>query len=333
MSEAEYSALPEMRVHELLGEDAAFLGLRLRAGADGLDKTITAQRIQKPGLALAGFMEIVHSGRVQVLGQSEIEFLDKTPDERRRTVIEQLCEHEIACFVVSKGLDPPPELREACERGGIPLLVTELVSSVLIDRLTRLLERRLAPQLRLHGVLIDVYGLGVLMLGESGVGKSECALDLIVRGHRLVSDDVVEIRRVGDELVGTGPGLTRYHMELRGLGILNVKDLFGVASVRRTKDVELVLRLTHWEEGETYERLGLDERTYEILGVGTPLIEMPVAPGRNLAVLIEVAARNHLLKQKGYHPARELAARLDEKLRQEAPPVPAPGTAGGDGEE
>jgi HPr kinase/phosphorylase len=331
MSEPEYSVLPRMSVRELLGEDASSLGLRLRAGRRGLDRVITAQRLQKPGLALAGFMEIVHPGRVQVLGQSEIDFLDRTPGETRARVIEQLCEHEIACFVVSKGLATPPELHGACDRAGIPLLVTGLVSSVLIDRLTRFLERRLAPQLRLHGVLIDVYGLGVLLLGESGVGKSECALDLIVRGHRLVSDDVVEIRRVGDVLAGTGPELTRYHMELRGLGILNVKDLFGVASVRRTKDIELVLRLAHWEEGETYERLGLDERTYEILGVATPLIEMPVAPGRNLAMLIEVAARNHLLKQKGYHPARELAARLDEKLRRDEPPdsAPAAGEAAG----
>lgn len=333
MSEAPYSELPRMRVRELLETDASSLALRLRAGRRGLDKLITAPRIQKPGLALAGFLEIVHPGRVQILGQSEIEFLDRTPDERRRAVIRQLCEHEIACFVISKGLAAPPELHEACERGDIPLLVTDLVSSALIDRLTKILERRLAPRLRLHGVLIDVYGLGVLLLGESGVGKSECALDLIVRGHRLVSDDVVEIRRVGDDLVGTGPELTRYHMELRGLGILNVKDLFGVASVRRTKDVQLVLRLAHWEEGETYERLGLDERTYEILGLETPLIEMPVAPGRNLAVLIEVAARNHLLKQKGYHPARELAARLDEELRQDPPPEPTPRAANAAGED
>jgi HPr kinase/phosphorylase len=166
----------------------------------------------------------------------------------------------------------------------------------------------------IHGVLLDIYGLGVLLFGDSGVGKSECALDLVVRGHRLVSDDVVEIKRKEGTLEGTGPELTRYHMELRGVGIVNVKDLFGVAAVRMNKLVEYVIRLDPWRVGKKYDRLGLDDNTYEILGVALPYVEMPVGPGRNLSVLIEVAARNHLLKLKGYHPARELARRLGEKL-------------------
>jgi HPr kinase/phosphorylase len=169
-----------------------------------------------------------------------------------------------------------------------------------------------------HGVLLDIYGLGVLLLGDSGVGKSECAIDLVVRGHRLVSDDVVEIKRVGEKLVGTGPELTRYHMELRGVGIINVKDLFGVASVRMTKFVEFVIKLDPWKSGKKYDRLGLDENGYDILGVTLPYVEMPVGPGRNLSVLIEVAARNHLLKLKGYHPARELARKLGERMQPPA---------------
>src|SRR4029453_12631918 len=179
---------------------------------------------------------------------------------------------------------------------------------------------RLAPRAVVHGVLLDVYGLGVLLLGDSGVGKSECALDLVVRGHRLVSDDVVEIKRRGEQLVGTGPELTRYHMELRGVGIINVKDLFGVASVRLTKFVEYVIKLDPWKPGKRYDRLGLDDNGHEILGVNLPYVEMPVGPGRNLSVLIEVAARNHLLKLKGYHPARELARRLGERIQ--TPPLP-----------
>jgi HPr kinase/phosphorylase len=305
-----------MTVRDLLSEEAVSLGLRLRAGRQGLENHIAAQRIQKPGLALAGYQEFIHPGRVQILGKSEVGFLQGLPEDRRAKVIEQLCTREIACIVVTKGLATPPELRAGCDRARIPLLVTEMVSSMVIDRLIKVLERRLAPRLRLHGVMVDVYGLGVVLLGESGVGKSECALDLIVRGHRLVSDDIVEIRRVGEYLVASGPELTRYHMELRGLGILNIKDLFGVTSVRATKDLDLVMRLDRWEEGKSYERLGLDERSYEILGVEVPLIEMPVGPGRNLAILIEVAARNQLLKQKGYHPARELAARVDQRLQQ-----------------
>jgi HPr kinase/phosphorylase len=221
----------------------------------------------------------------------------------------------VSCFVLTTGLNPPTELLDETERQGVPLLRTDLSTSTAIERLTRYLENKLAPQTVVHGVLLDVYGLGVLLMGDSGVGKSECAIDLVVRGHRLVSDDVVEIKQLGDHLVGTGPELTRYHMELRGVGIINVKDLFGVASVRLTKYVEFVIKLDPWKPGKKYDRLGLDEVGYEILGVRLPYVEMPVGPGRNLSVLIEVAARNHLLKLKGYHPARELARKLSERIQ------------------
>lgn len=222
----------------------------------------------------------------------------------------------MSCLVLTSGLHPPDELVEGTERLGVPLLRTSLNSSAAVDRLTAWLEDRLAPRVVIHGVLVDVYGLGVLLLGDSGMGKSECALDLVVRGHRLVSDDVVEIKRRGSLLVGTGPELTRYHMELRGVGIVNVKDLFGVAAVRLSKFVEYVIRLDPWKAGKSYDRLGLDETTYTILGMELPYIEMPVGPGRNLSVLIEVAARNQLLKRKGYHPARELARRLGRRMQR-----------------
>ena len=318
MAEHESCAIPSMAVRELLTDKAAGeLGLSLVAGEDGLDNTINRPRIQKPGLALAGFLEYIHPGRIQILGRSEITFLAERPSEERARIISQICRQGVSCFVVTAGRQPPEELSLETERYRVPLLCTDLPSSVVIDGLTRYLEDRLAPRAVMHGVLLDVYGLGVFILGDSGVGKSECALDLVVRGHRLVSDDVVEIRRKRGILVGTGPELTRYHMELRGLGIINVKDLFGVASVRFEKDVEYLIKLDPWKPGKRYDRLGLDENVYEILGVKLPYVEMPVGPGRNLSVLIEVAARNHLLKRKGYNPARELARRLGERLHTE----------------
>jgi HPr kinase/phosphorylase len=304
-----------MAVRELLTDkNADSLNLLLVSGAEGLDNIINRPRIQKPGLALAGYLEYIHSGRIQIMGKAEVAFLHERPPAERGRIVAQLCRQGGSCFVVTAGQEPPPEMVEETDRHRVPLLRTDVATSVAVDVLTEYLEDRLAPRIVIHGVLLDVYGLGVLLLGDSGVGKSECALDLIVRGHRLVSDDVVEIKRRGDELVGTGPELTRYHMELRGLGIVNVKDLFGVAAVRMVKFVEHVIRLDPWKSGKTYDRLGIDQKTHEILGIELPYVEMPVRPGRHLSVLIEVAARNHLLKLKGYHPARELARRLGESL-------------------
>ena len=336
MTGPDTSAIPSMTVGELLTDDAATpLNLTLISGADGLDNVVDRPRIQKPGLALAGFLEYVHPGRIQILGKSETSFLEERAPAERARIVSQLCRQGVSCFVITTGLTPPDELIDETERQRVPLLRTELSSSTTIERITRYLEDRLAPRTVVHGVLLDVYGLGVLLMGDSGVGKSECAIDLVVRGHRLVSDDVVEIKRRGDLLVGTGPELTRYHMELRGVGIINVKDLFGVASVRMTKFVEYVIKLDPWKAGKKYDRLGLDERGYEVLGVSLPYVEMPVGPGRNLSVLIEVAARNHLLKLKGYHPARELARRLGERIHTptlDADGDPIPDHEPGDGE-
>jgi HPr kinase/phosphorylase len=305
-----------MAVRELLvGEALDHLALTVVSGAEGLDNTVSRPEIQMPGLALAGFLEYIHPGRVQVLGKSEITYLEERGPAERSRIVSQICRHGVSCFIVASGLEPPRELLEETENNNVPLLRTERTSAEVIEALTSHLEERLAPRAVAHGVLMDIYGLGVLILGDSGVGKSECALELVVRGHRLVSDDIVEIRRTGEDLVGTGPELTRYHMELRGLGLINIKDLFGVAAVRMEKFVEYVIKLDPWKPGKRYDRLGLDESGYEILGVTLPYVEMPVGPGRNLSVLIEVAARNHLLKLKGFHPARELARKLGESLQ------------------
>lgn len=312
---------PSIRVRDLLSPEASHLGLQVLAGEAGLEKEITVPRIQKPGLALAGFIEYIHPGRVQILGNSEITFLNGMDAGRREVVFREVAACGVTCLVVTKGLDPPPELLRTAEEHAIPLLKTAKVSSFTIDGLTEYLEEKLAPHVTVHGVMLDLYGVGVLLLGESGVGKSECALDLVVRGHRLVADDVVELRRRNAILNGDGPELTRYHMEVRGLGIINIKHLFGVTAVRERKDLDLVIRLIPWQEGTVCERLGLDEQSYELLGVKVPIMEIPVAPGRYLSVLIEVAARTHLLKAQGYAPSRELSDRLDRELARGSVPV------------
>ena len=316
MQDLPRSAIP---ARELLSEELCDIRLVLVAGEAGLDRLLTHPRIQKAGLALTGSLEDLQRGRVQILGQSEISFLEGLPEADRTSLVQRLFDRELTCFVLTRGLSFSPHfLRLAAERS-LPLFQTEFSTGVAVEALSRFLEERLAPRQVLHGVLMDIYGLGMLLLGDSGVGKSESALDLVVRGHRLVTDDVVEIVRKGNVLTGTGPGMTRFHMELRGLGIINIKDLFGVAAVRETKDIELVVRLELREPGKSYERLGLDEPTFSLLGLSLPYIEMPVTPGKNISVLLEVAARNQLLKRRGYHPAKELARRLGEANQRRRP--------------
>ena len=305
---------PAVKVRDLLGREADGLELRLRAGKGGLDREILLARVQRPGLALTGYTDYIRYGRVQIVGASEIGYLTKLPPRRRASILARLARCRISCFVVTKGLAPPRELLAEAEAGDVPVLVTSAESTPFIKHLSAFLEDRLARRLHVHSVLMDVFGLGVLIVGESGIGKSECALDLIDRGHRLVADDVVEIKRLPDGVVGASPDLTRYHMELRGVGVINIKDLYGVSSIRMTKRVELVVSLERWEPGKEYDRLGLHDEQFPILGVDVPLIRMPVAPGRNIAILVEVAARNHLLKERGYDAARHFAERVDEMV-------------------
>jgi len=305
-------------VRELLKDDGRHLDLELVAGKGGLDREIVFHRIQKPGLAMTGYVDFVRGGRVQVLGESEMRYIRSRMDAELRAILARLCALPIPCIIVTKGLDIPAELIDVCNENRLPLLRSELVSSTFIDRLTLFLDSQLAPRTTVHGVLVDVYGVGVLITGESGVGKSECALDLVVRGHRLVADDVVEIRRrSGEILMGKGPELIRHHMELRGLGILNIEHLFGAASIRDHKRVELVVKLEEWDEDVEYDRLGIDERTHDILGIPLPLIRLPVASGRNLSNLVEVAVRNLILKLTGFHPAEELTRRLQEAMEKQ----------------
>ena len=302
--------------------EAFGLTLDLLAGGEGLDRVITSPHVQKTGLALAGFHEYLKPGRILIFGASEIRYLESLERPARAAAVSLALNADFPCIIITGGFTPPQELVIEAERARLPLVQTALPTPTAIAKLTSILEDSLAERTIIHAVLLDVLGLGILITGESGIGKSECALDLIVRGHRLVADDTVEVRRRSETiLIGTCPELTRHHMELRGLGVINVKELFGIASTRSSKRVELVVQLERWDPARAYERLGLDDEFHEILGLRVPMIRMPVAPGRNIAILVEVAARNQLLRARGHHAARLLAERLERTLRDEQTPT------------
>ena len=295
--------------------DSRLLVLELLAGGAGLERRITIPQPQKTGLALSGFDVYLKGGRVLVVGESEIRYVDSLTAELRRSALARVFGHDLPCVLITGGFSPAPEIVGAAETANVPLLRTPSSTPEAITRLAAALDTHLAPRGIVHGVLMDILGLGLLVVGESGIGKSECALDLVVRGHRLVADDTVELRCRGESyVIGSCPELTRHHMEIRGLGLINIQDLFGVASTRTSKRVELVVQLERWEPGREYDRLGIDDAFYETLGVRIPMVRMPVAPGRNVAILVEVAARNQLLRSRGHHAARRLVERLDRQL-------------------
>lgn len=307
--------MKSVRVGEILESTAADLQLTVLAGQQGLGRTVSATRIQKPGLALTGYVDFVQKGRVQILGSTELTYLEKLDPSVRRRHCDGFCAVEVAVIVCTKGMAVNQDLIDACEASGTPLLTSLQTTDVFISRIEGWLEDRLAPQTTMHGVLLECYGLGVLLLGKSGIGKSELALDLVQRGHPLVADDIVTIRRRGVEtLYGQGSGLTKHLLEIRGLGILNVKDLFGVSAVREKKRIDLIAELVDWRADEEYDRLGLDERFFTILDVEVPLITVPVRPGRDMGVIVEAAARNQVLKSMGRNSAMELQERLAREL-------------------
>ena len=305
----------ETVLRELAASPEAGLPIEVLAGSGGLQRRINNPYPQKTGLALSGFDAAVRGGRVLIFGESEIRYLESLTSEGRDAALHRLYAHDIPAVLITQGFGPPLQLAETADRTAVPLLRTPGATADAMSRLGALLDNFLAPRTTVHGVLMDVLGLGVLVIGESGIGKSECALDLVVRGHRLVADDTVELRcRAESFVLGSCPELTRHHMEVRGLGLINVQDLFGVASTRTSKRVELVVQLERWEPGREYERLGIDDARYDVLGVAIPMIRMPVAPGRNIAILVEVAARNQLLRMRGVHAARRLVERLHRRL-------------------
>ncbi|MSN26346.1 MAG: HPr kinase/phosphorylase [Geobacter sp.] len=304
-----------LSIQDLMSETNYGLALTLLAGERGLTNRVSSSRIQKPGLALDGYTEHLHPDRIQVLGNTEVSFLKQIDTKVASENLSNLCSFPIACFIVTKGLHPPQLLLELAEQNSIPVLVTTHQSSTFISLITKFLEERLLPTTHMHGVLIDVLGVGVLLTGKSGIGKSECALDLVIRGHRLVADDMVHIKKkMPAVLVGQSEESIQYLMEIRGLGIISIKDLYGVSAIRDKKIIDIMLELVEWDELHEYDRLGVDDRTSTILGIDIPHIIIPVRPGRDLGSIIEVAARNYLLKGMGYHSARDFQERLLSKL-------------------
>jgi HPr kinase/phosphorylase len=306
-----------VEVSQLLGEELHDLHLEILSGKSHLRNRITHPRVQKPGLAFAGHLPYIKPGRVQIVGESELSYLKTLDAAERRERFRKITALEVPVFIVTKGLEALPDFLEVCREREVPVLRSPRLSSVVIQRVGFFLEEHLVPSTTVHAVLLEVYGLGVLLIGRSGVGKSESALDLITRGHSLVGDDRVRIRRYpNDELIGDCAEPLRHHMELRGIGIINVKDLFGLAAVRSRKSIDLVIELEPWETGKPYDRLGLEESVYRILDVPCPYIRMPVATGRNVAILVEIAARNHVLKLQGHFSAQEFARSLEEELER-----------------
>ncbi|MGA9522216.1 MAG: HPr(Ser) kinase/phosphatase [Myxococcaceae bacterium] len=305
-----------IKISRLLEETDYDLRLELVAGQEGLGRRITSPRIQKPGLALTGFTEHLHPERVQVFGNTEISYLRTMPEQQQRDVLRRLFTEDLACVVVTKDLEIPQTLIDACNEAKLALMKTPLLSSTFIQTVQTFLDEALTESTSMHGVLMDVFGVGILLLGKSGIGKSEIALDLVMRGHRLVADDIVDVIRRRDAAFGAGNAVIKHHMEIRGLGIINIKDLFGIAAVRDRKKIELVIELVEWDPTREYDRLGVEEQKLKVVGVEIPLAVVPVRPGRNMTTIIEVAARNQLLKLQGHHSAREFAERLNRAIAE-----------------
>ncbi len=302
-------------VAQILGQDARDLQLRQIAGGPAsLERRIASARIQKPGLVLVGHAEGLHPERLAVFGNTEMSFAATRPEAQLVEAVRALADTNVSALVVTKELPVPQVMLGVANECALAVLSTPLLSSTFIARVTRYLEDALAPTTSVHGVLMDVLGVGILILGKSGIGKSEAALELVLRGHRIVADDIVDIKRRGRTLYGQPSEIIKHHMEIRGLGIINVKDLFGIAAVRDRKKIELVVELVEWDPEARYDRLGIEEKTFEILDENIPEITIPVRPGRSMTTIIEVAARNHLLKLQGHHSARQFQERLDHAI-------------------
>jgi HPr kinase/phosphorylase len=306
-----------LMVQELEKDREHRLELTLMAGRKGINKKITHSQVQKMGLALTGFIQFINPERLQIIGNTEMAYFKTLAPGVQEKVIHQMCSLSLSCLVITRGLEIPELLLREADEKGIPVFRTNLRSFDFIEQVTKFLEEKLASSSSLHGVLIDVYGVGVLILGKSGIGKSECALDLILRGHRLVADDMVHIqKRSPSSVIGSGFEVIQHHMEIRGLGIINIRSLFGVEAIREKKKIELVLELMEWDTHREYDRLGFEEEKFSILGIELPMLRIPVTPARNLTTIIEVAVRNHLLKVMGYDSALEFEKKLLRKMEE-----------------
>ncbi|MCX5781960.1 MAG: HPr(Ser) kinase/phosphatase [Elusimicrobia bacterium] len=292
------------------------LKLDLVSGVEGTKREIKVSEINRPGLAFTGYLGHFPAERMQIIGLGEQDYLKSLPLEKQTKILEKIFSFsDIPCFILARGLEPLPEMTRLSEKFKIPVFKTPVMTSQLMGELIFYLENKMSPSTKLHGVLVRVYGLGVLIIGDAGIGKSECALELVKRDHMLVADDVVVIfRRSGNRIIGRGEEIIKHHMEIRGLGIIDVKSLFGIGYILDETNIELVIRLEDWKKNMDYERVGLEENFTTILNVQVPEVVLPVGPGRNLAVLVEIASLNQRLKNQGHYSAQELNQKLIQQM-------------------
>ncbi len=307
------------RVRDLLARKSAPLHLEALTGETGLDREIPSAEASSPGLVLAGYTARFVGDRLHILGETEISYLASLEPTARRRTLETFLGYDLPCVVITKSQEAPVELLELAQAKGVPVIRTSLKTAEFYRRLKPFLDDAFAPDTSIHGSLADVYGVGLLFLGRSGIGKSECVLDLVERGHRLVADDMVQIKRHGvDILMGRGHEMARHHMEIRGIGLIDIKVLFGVRSVRQQKRIEVVVQLEDWDASREYDRTGLDLQQTKILDVDLPLVTVPLNPGKNLTVICEVVAMNHLLRYSGIDSAKTFNEGLIRRMREKA---------------
>ena len=299
-----------------LGQLITEFQFELIYGPEGFEKIeITTDDVNRPGLQLAGFFDYFEPQRLQIMGKAENAYVEQFDEEKRTDIFEKLCATGIPAVIVTRNIEVFPELIEAAKKYDVAVLRTNEFTSSVTSALVASLKVSLAPRITLHGGLVELYGEGILILGDSGVGKSETAIELVKRGHRLIADDAVEIKRVSDRtLVGCAPEIIRHFIELRGIGIVDVRRIFGMGAIKETERVDMIINLEQWVEGKMYDRLGMDNQYTDILGLRIPSLTIPVRPGRNLAVIIEVAAMNHRHKSMGYNAAKELKERMMKSM-------------------
>lgn len=302
-------------VKNLFEQHGKYLGLDLVAGSAGIHRKINKAEVHRPGLSLTGYLKGFVSGRILVLGKQEIEYLREFDSKTKLSRLSSILTSTTPAVIVARGFRAPKEMVTLCEKLKIPLFRASSTATNLLSKITFLLLEEFCPSVTLHGTLVEVFGVGVLIQGESSVGKSEAALGLIERGHRLISDDVVRVKKKeGSYIVGSGPELTRHLMEIRGIGIINVAHLYGAVCVRPDKGIDIVVKLEEWDDQHFYDRVGLDEKFIDVLGISVPYHVLPVKPGRDVVLLLETIALNHRLKDMGYNSAKEFNAKLLEAI-------------------
>ena len=305
-------SVPLVKLVEYFGLEIAF------EASDYSVIQLTVEDVSRPGLQLSGFLDHFEPMRLQVLGNVEMSYLRRLSDDQRKQTFDRFFSYKVPAILIARGIEPDPLCLEMARKHNVTVLRTNEPTSTIISGIITYLRAELAPRITRHGVLVEVYGEGILLLGESGIGKSEAAVELLKRGHRLIADDAVEIRKIsGNMLMGTAPELIRNYIELRGIGIVNVAKLFGMGAVRSENEINLVVNIVPWKTNQPYDRLGLDEQYMEILGVKVPMNTIPITPGRNLAVILEVAAMNNRQRKMGYNAALEFTQQVDRHFEQE----------------